>query len=138
MRNRLLLIAVFFALLISAGFWLRDHYGYVNPRRIYTETERAELVKHANEGDVQSSWRLYEYYSFVDYSPKEMERWLTIGANKGDIRSIYSLAFFYVSDDSVDKDFVKAEHWANVLDEHDEKKADEIRREIERVRRETP
>ena len=63
-----------------------------------------------------------------------MERWLAIGANKGDVRSIYSLAFFYVSDDSVDKDFVKAEHWANVLAEHDEKKANEIRREIERVR----
>jgi TPR repeat protein len=136
MRNRLLLIAVLSILLIAAGFWLRDRYGYVNPRRIYTEAERAELIEHANEGDLQSSWRLYTYYSFVDYSPKEMERWLTIGASKGDVRSIYSLAFFYVSDDSVDKDFVKAEYWADVLAEHDEKKAHEIRREIERVRRE--
>lgn len=134
MRNRLLLIAILFIPLIVAAFFLQHHYGYVNPRRIYTEAERAELIKHANEGDVQSSWRLYTYYSFVDYSPKEMERWLAIGANKGDVRSIYSLAFFYVSDDSVDKDFVKAEHWANVLAEHDEKKANEIRREIERVR----
>lgn len=134
MRRRLLLIAAVALGLVICGFVLWSKHKYLDPYRPIDESEYAGLVDAAERGDVDSGWRLYLFHSFVDYSPEKMERWLLVGANNGDVRSIYSLAFFYVSEDVNVIDFEKAEYWADVLAKYDNVKAAEIKNEIERVK----
>ena len=64
-----------------------------------------------------------------------MEKWLEVGANKDDARSIYTLAFFYTTTQPPYRNLNKATGWADVLEKHNSEEAKEIRREIERVRK---
>lgn len=135
MRSRLLLIAAGVIVVFTLSLvWVRDRYGHVNPKQVYSQAERAELIERANAGDAKASWRLYLYYSFVRYTPEQREKWLMVGANAGDDRAIYSLAMFYANVDSQLMDLEKASHWADVLEKHDAEEAKSVRREIERVR----
>ncbi len=136
MRSRLLLIlAVFLVILALSLVWVRDRYGHIDPKQVYSEARLADLIEQSNAGDARASWRLYLYYSFVRYMPAEREKWLTAGANAGDRRAIYSLAMFYANIDSQRMDLDKASHWADVIEKYDAEDAKSVRREIERVRR---
>lgn len=136
MRRRLLLISTGLLVITSLALvWVRDRYGHVDPKQVYSQAEHADLVRRASGGDAKASWRLYLYYSFVRYSPAEREKWLKYGANAGDDRAIYSLAMFYANMDSQRMDLDKASYWADVLERYDAEEAKGVRREIERVRR---
>ncbi len=136
MRSRLLLISVVFILIAAIGYiWAQNRYGHIDPKEIYSKEERAELALQADRGDARASWRLYLYYSAIEKNPKQREKWLLVGANLGDDRSIYSLAMLYANVDSQLLDLQKATHWANVLAQYDAEEAESVMQEIEFVRR---
>jgi hypothetical protein len=135
MQRRLLLIAIVLIVVSAVSvLWIKNRYGHINPKQVYSEAERTELIMRANAGDAKASWRLYLYYSFVRYDPEQREKWLLVGANAGDERAVYSLAMFYANVDSQRMDLEKASKWADVLENYDAEEAKGVRREIERVR----
>lgn len=135
MRSRLLLVTTGLIVIAAlALIWARHHYEYVDPKQVYSETERAELIERADAGDTKASWRLYLYYSFVRYAPEQREKWLTVGAKAGDDRAIYSLAMLYANMDSQRMDLEKASRWADVLEKQDAEGARDVRRSIDRAR----
>jgi hypothetical protein len=135
MQRRLLLTAIVLVFASAVGvLWIKDHYGHINPKQVYSEAERTELIRRANAGDVKASWRLYLYYSFVRYDPDQREKWLLAGADAGDERAVYTLAMFYANVDSQRMDLKKASQWADVLEKYDAEEAKGVRLEIERVR----
>ena len=137
MRIRLLLIAAFLTAAIILGFpSLQNHFGYINPKQNYTQDEIVELSERAEKGDSRAVKRLYLYYASVNYSPKNMEKWLLIGAKQKNIDSMYALAFFYISENAPKKDVKKAQFWADELANYDQKKAVQIREEINRLNQE--
>lgn len=134
MRTRLskIIFAALGVLIISFLSYsiLKERYGYKDPRAVYSPDEMQSLIQDAAGGDTSASWKLYIYYRFVEYSPVKMEKWLLVGANAGDVRSIYALSLFYVSSDLPNPNFEKSLYWANEMLKYDVEKHDELEREI--------
>jgi hypothetical protein len=137
MRKRLLLIGLPLILVaLAVLLWARDRYAFVSPHTTYSDAELQKMFVSADNGDLEASWRLHNYYAFVAHSPKDMEKWLQVGAKRNDERSIYTLAFFYATAEAPYRNLEKASYWADNLEKIDPEEAKVIRREIERVRSE--
>ena len=136
MRKRLLLTLLVLAVTaLAVLLWARGRYAFVSPHTSYSDAELNEMAASAKNGDLEASWKLHNYYAFVKHSPKDVEKWLEVGAIKNDKRSIYTLAFFYASADPPYQNLEKATQWTSILEKHDPDGAKTMRREIERVRK---
>lgn len=72
------------------------------------QDEIESVVKKANDGDMKSAVRLYNYYTFSKYDDEKSQYWLLKSAELGDSTAMYTLATDYHEK----KDFPKALEWA--------------------------
>lgn len=86
------------------------------------QDELDAVIREANSGDADSSFRLHHHYRFYEKSQEEAYRWLLMAARQGHVISQYNLAVTFYKKNELDE----ALHWALLARKNGDDKAEKL------------
>lgn len=102
---------------------------FLSPGSVFRikQDELDAVIRKANLGDADSSFKLHHHYRFYERSQEDADRWLLMAARQGHVVSQYNLAVAFYKKSELDE----ALHWASLAKENGEDKAQSLIEKIE-------
>lgn len=86
------------------------------------QDELDAVIRKANLGDADSSFKLYHHYRFYEKSQETADQWLFMAARQGHVVSQYNLAVAFYKKEELDD----ALHWALLAKSNGDGKAEKL------------